>query len=403
MKKFISFISSMFFGMVCLGIIAALGVIAANIPQGQTLEFYQMNYSGIFYKFINILQLYKAYSSPIFLFFVICLTLNLSYCTFRRSKSIVKILKGEMHYEPKNLVFSTEDENIAKEFINEFKGKIKQKENVISINTNNFRLMGSWLTHVGLLIIILGFSLGNIFGKVTFVQGVVGDKIALPFGDSVMEITDYDIGYRSDYSIAYYKSELKFVDGKHTESGEVLVNDPYRYKGTSIYQVGTGWSVEIKHDTNNLRLYPGEGVHDSSHTYSIYMEELIPDYVYFENKSQSLTPFLNNPMVLYTIYQGETPVERGAIPVGEEFLLGNDEMVFADPKLYTRLQISKAPDNIPALIGGAILMIGLGISFFYSPTVIVARKNEDRWDIYGENRSNPYIIEEKVKQFEEAR
>lgn len=72
--------------------------------------------------------------------------------------------------------------------------------------------MGSWLTHLSIIIIILAFAFGRYKGFDEFVHGVPGSILDLQNSDKKIKINQYDVLFREDYTVDQYITSLEVLD-----------------------------------------------------------------------------------------------------------------------------------------------------------------------------------------------
>ncbi|NLB20515.1 MAG: cytochrome C biogenesis protein ResB, partial [Clostridium sp.] len=114
------------------------------------------------------------------------------------------------------------------------------------------------------------------------------------------------------------------------------------------------------------------------------------------------SPFLNNPKYLYTIYEDGKSVDMNVASIGERITYKGITFTAFEPKLYTVLQVVKDPGALFAGVGGAILLLGLLLTFYYVPQHIILEESGEEWMLYGDTEKNKdafrLYIEEKIQQ-----
>ena len=110
MKKLLSFIRSMKFGILLMVIIALLSVVGTIIPQGKEFSWYVQTYQN-YHGWILMLKLYDIYNSWYFQLLLILLVVNLTLCSLIRIRAVVKAKAKEKELllrQPQNISFSPE-------------------------------------------------------------------------------------------------------------------------------------------------------------------------------------------------------------------------------------------------------------------------------------------------------
>ena len=89
MKKMLSLIRSMKFGILLMLFIALLSVVGTIIPQGKEFSWYVQTYQN-YHGWILMLRLYDIYNSLYFQLLLILLMVNLTLCSLIRIRGVVK-------------------------------------------------------------------------------------------------------------------------------------------------------------------------------------------------------------------------------------------------------------------------------------------------------------------------
>ncbi len=224
-KKIGKFIISFKFAIILFLIIATYSIIGTVMPQGAVPEYYLEKYHT-FGNLIIALQLNRVYSSLIFRFLLLLFFVNLAGCT-------IKILPSQIKRLDKRFFLSanTNTENLWNDGIDieEFKVTLKRKGFHIEENDKGFRAgkhrigaIGSSVTHLGILIIILGSFLGNIFAHEGYVNLLPGESTILNDYGFKIKLDDFYLEFREDGTTEQYYSELKIL-----ENGEEIKAKKY--------------------------------------------------------------------------------------------------------------------------------------------------------------------------------
>ncbi len=101
---------------------------------------------------------------------------------------------------------------------------------------------GSDITHVSLLVILLGAIIGSYWGYKDFKAIVVGGSIEVPGEDFSLRLDRFWIDYYDTGQIRQYNSQLAVIeDGEEVLAKQIWVNEPLLYKGIRFYQ--SSWGV----------------------------------------------------------------------------------------------------------------------------------------------------------------
>lgn len=382
LKKFINFIISLKFGIILFLIIALYSIIGTVLPQGLGADYYLQNYKT-FGNLIVLLQFGKVYSSIVFRVIVVVFIINLVGCT-------LNILPGQLN-KMKNTYFpnkGTTNNNLFNEDINieDFKQSLKKKRFQIQENEKGFYAskhrignIGSSITHLGIIIIILGGFLGNIFSQDGFFNMIPGDMKAFNDYGFTLGLDDFYLEFREDGSVGQYHSELSiYEDGIKVDEREMWVNKPLSYKKLDFLQSNFGWvsNLQIK-DKNNIIQDEKLLKSDQQFFYqpehlTVYLYGFFPDF----QLSQAGEPFtmterLNNPHYAVVLYHFDDYIDSYIVEPGQPIFYEDIEIEFVDPILYTGISFRRDFGYIYVLIGSAILLLGIMLSFYFYPKYIL--------------------------------
>ena len=262
----------------------------------------------------------------------------------------------------------------------------------------------------GILLLILGFGLGQMTQKQYTVYGVPGD--AKPIGDTgwMLEIDDFTIGLREDATVEQYTAAISVYSpegGDATrESAEISVNHPATLKGLKFYQNSTGWATRV----NVLK--DGAPLQDAvvcagdflpvadKPDLVVYLNAFYPDYVLTPGVGPSTASAdMNNPAWLYSVYYQGRLLGMNALMDGEELTVDEYTFTFTDTQNFTLIQIKEDHFAWLALLGGIATMLGLLLAFYVQPARVWAVQETDgSWTLHGACRKGGTIFREKFAQ-----
>lgn len=396
------FVYGMRSGMVMLGMIAALSILGTVLPQGKAAGFYEQNYSGWTLWWIQRLHLDQVYSAWWFGLLILLLSVNLILCNLRRLPLLIRDWKapqGAVGWMPERGVFhrvfsgmlvaqkpdgkgakvDSGSENPLGLFFEKagFRQPVMTQTEVgtfMEAHRHKAGLLGSWLSHLGLLLIIVFFFLGKVMGFEAFVYGVPGTNHAIVGTPYQLSIEDFDIEYRQDYSVYQYISDVTLTapGTELKKSGRIQVNQPLRHQGMSIYQNGTGWVVEavLEKEGQILAsglLYPGDVFQAEGSDLALQYLAFYPDFVLREGQPFTASPFLNRPALVFSLFYEGRQVRTSAAMPGEPIVFGDLTLKYFQPRLFTVLQVVRDPGTLPAALGGLLLLFGIFLSFYWVP------------------------------------
>ena len=416
LKKIFKFLSSMTFAIILLVILAAACIGASFITQGQTTAWYAATYSERAAAWITALRLDDAFHSWWFIGISLALCLNLLLCNVIRLPKLIRRTKAENDPE---IALKTETAQRAEAIIDplpiftrlhlaapkrtEIDGKA-----VLFSSKNRLGLWGAWVCHIGILLLILGFSLGQMTRAEYTVYGVPGQSKRI--GDTMLALTidDFRIGLREDDTVEQYTADITVRDlsGKHGVEGQsasVSVNDPADLFGMRFYQNSTGWAARISvtkagEPLESEIVCVGEGLTMLDNAdLVVFFNAFYPDYVFDEqNGPMTRSGALKNPAYLYSIYYQEQPIGMNVLTADETIKVNDYEIAFAEPQTYTLIQVKQDSFTPVALIGGLLTLIGLFLALYVQPKKAWAVQNEDgTWTVCGSSsKRGPLFTED---------
>ena len=416
LKKIFKFLSSMTFAIILLVILAIACVIASFVTQGQSYEWYAATYSERAASWITALRLDDAFHSWWFLAISLFLCLNLLLCNVIRLPQLIRRTRAEgsaAHaVKTETDVFAGGVTDPLPVFSRLRLPAPKQTEQdgrtVLFASKNRIGLWGAWVCHIGILLLIAGFALGQATRAEYTVYGVPGQS--KPVGDSALALTidDFRIDLREDDTVEQYTADITVRDlsgknGVEGQSATVSVNHPATLFGYRFYQNSTGWAANISVTKNGAPLESetvcvGEGLHMADQTdLVVYFNAFYPDYVFDAEKGpMTASGALKNPAYLYSVYYQEQPVGMNVLLPGETIKINDYEIAFSDPQSYTLIQIKKDRFTPLALAGGLLTLLGLFLALYLLPTRAWAIREEDgSWTVYGASgKRGPLFREE---------
>ncbi len=265
--KFINLFSSVKLSVIILLLLAGTSAIGTIIPQGESAKFYFFRYGESLFRIFDALDLFDMYHSWWFLSLHSLLCMNIVVCTV---KKLEKKRKSIFNSAPTfNFFYFSSLENkrelLSKKPINEILelykkvaakffaySKTEKKEDgyIIFAEKGRWGGVGVHIVHISVILLLLGFFIGALFGFEGFVT--------IPEGESVKEVPltkrnqVYKLGFEvkcekfgvefyEDGSPKEYKSDLTIIkNGKKVLEKSIVVNDPLRYKGINFFQSSYG-------------------------------------------------------------------------------------------------------------------------------------------------------------------
>lgn len=423
LKKIWKFLSSMKFAVILLIILIVSCALGSFIPQGKTLEAYTELYQERVAALIVAAHLDDVFHSVWFLVLAAFLAFNLIFCNVSRIGGLIRrfqdarkpaeargdvVIKGvtdpeEVFRKMRHKAAEDRDESGRKRFYS-----VK----------NRAGIFGAWVCHLGILLLLIGFVLGQMTKEEYTVFGVPGDKGDLGETGSVLLIHDFTMDVREDSSVSQYTSSVTLKDPAGNEyTGTASVNYPADLNGFRIYQNSYGYVlfvvVRIGEETSDaipIYLSPGEStinqylpLGDSG--LDIVFNAFYPDYFYEEGQAPGTkSAALKNPVVVYTITQDDQIITMGLLKDTEATVVKTKEtgeeiaVVGVVPQYYTLLQVKRDRFTLLALFGGLTILVGLFLAFYLRLETISAVEEADgSFTVYAKSGKGSVIFKEKLE------
>lgn len=409
MKKILNKLFSMKVAIAILILLIVACVLGSVIVQGYSENYYLNIYSENIVHFIMTLGLNDVFHTWWFIVLTIFLCVSILGCNLLRYKPIVNKMKSYKldNFKKNGLVLTTSynPENLFKKV--GFK-KLDKKDGVIYAKTNLIGLWGAWLTHLGILIIIIGFALGQSTTAKYTVYGCVNDTLPIEGTNLTLTINSFDINLRDDETVEQYISKITITntDTSINESGITSVNHPSKLHGFKVYQNSTGWAAKISFFNGeelleSERLCAGEyAIINSLPGLYVLFNAFYPDYVNVNGKPMTASSQLNNPGYLYSVYYNNNLIGMNVLSGDYISLTGpNDEefrITFSNPEPYSLLQLKKDNSTGVVLIGSLVLLAALYIAFYMPTKEMYAEEENGKWNIYVKSKKGNVLLKDQI-------
>src|SRR4030043_1171170 len=422
-------------------LLAILSVIGTIIKQNALSSEYIQRYGVDLYNVLNFFNLFDMYHSWWFSAILILLVINLIACSLRRIPAILsqvfhgpetKALEDSMvralhHVEKVRTSALSKKEEEIQSCLKKWLRSPDRIETESSITLysekGRFSRLGFPITHLSILVILIGGLLGSLSGFKGFVNILEGetvgrgylrirdDEMAKPLDFKVrcddFSLTYCDLPGRKEKHVKEYTSNLNVLDnGQEVLKQTIQVNHPLHYKGLAFYQasygtihnVSLGVQRKSKKEKMVLKLMEGETapIPNSNTLIRIlrYAHE-VPNFgegvqVVLFKPTQEPRPF----WLLRNFPQLDQ--QRG-----DEFFLTFEGFT---EKEYTGLQVTRDPGVWIVWVGSGLMILGLIISFFFSHQRVWAKlpkSSEGEIILAGSTNKNRVAFEKAFGQWVE--
>ena len=419
MKKIWKFISSMQFAMILLVVLAIACTVSSFVTQGQTYSWYAATYSERLAAIIIALHLDDAYHSWWFILINAFLCINLLLCNVIRLPQLISRTKNEG--DPIKVATGAAETATGIEKPETIFEKLHMPKPIkttdeagremLFSSKNRIGLWGAWVCHFGVLLLILGFSLGQMTKQTYTAYGVPGQSRFIGDTGLVLTIDDFTVDLREDDTVSQYTADITVRDMSEgsgeirSESGTISVNHPATLFGMKFYQNSTGWAarVQITEKGEPLQdevLCAGEYLAiETMPDLVVYFNAFYPDFVMTDSGPMTMSGVVKNPAYLYTVYYQNSILGMNVL-MGDEPLTIDDYVVtFTEPQSYTLIQIKKDSFTWLAFVGGLVTLVGLFFAFYLFPVKVWAVKEEDgTYTMNGLSRKGGALFKEQFAQ-----
>jgi len=386
-------------------LLAILSIIGTLITQNATRTEYIQRYGIRLYEVLNFFNLFDMYHSWWFSAILLLLVINLIACSVHRfpgvwsqisrgigstglEDSMLKTLpyveKVQMMSKAANKAAEEIQSLLKKRFGNPMRIETESAITLFS-EKGKFSRLGVYITHLSLLIILIGGLMGSLYGFKGHVEILEGEavnqiflkardeEVSKPIDFSVrcddFNITYYDFPGRKEKHVKEYTSALTILEnGKEVLKKTVQVNHPLHYKGLAFYQSSYGTLHDVtlgiqwknKKEKQLLKTLEGEMVSIPNSDSRIQLLKYVPQVHNFGEGVQ-LVLFKPNqePRVFWVLKD----LPKFDPQNNNDFILTFEGVT---SKEYTGLQVTKDPGVWIVWIGSGLMIFGLIVSFFFS-------------------------------------
>jgi cytochrome c biogenesis protein len=252
---------------------------------------------------------------------------------------------------------------------------------------------GSVITHLSILLILLGAMYGALTGYETFGGGKAGDTFFVREGNYHVTLNEITQEYPGDGGVLpkTYTDMSVMRSGQELKRSSVTLNQPLRVEGSAVYLYSIGWSPHLKvTHLDQDGITPEVNPYSVGKTYPLsenglylHIYEFFPDFYEMPNgQPTSRRQRPDNPVIAYAIfYPTREPhvwtlpngMQRdwNLLPLGEKEVIeteyGDVELEFNDFEVTTLFRIAKNLGRPFLFIGAVLMLAGMYLSFFFFP------------------------------------
>lgn len=389
--------------------IAFLYLIGTIFPQGGSYSEYAKAGGGFVWA-VEVFELLDFFTSPLFLACALLLLTNLVVCSFDRYSAIFSKGPYPAQFKPTHTFFLTHDIGGAHAEVRRilradlgFKLRSKDGSWVVMERGLPYKLL-TWLYHVGIIALFLGFSLTYLFafedkltlwpGKSNSVAPSVTGRFQYLIGmkparaDWVLILDEFLTEYHQSSKLDYpkdkfsrlaiglgwnppsyslkddsltpkdWKSAVRVMEGIRMLDQKVIeVNDPMKFDGYTFYQEGFEQRLSVRIDSNPIPLIvkTNEDVYIPGLDNAIRFDTLRNGKLYKLNgETEEIRP---HAVVKTAAKEGNGKYEdAGVVEAGESIHLGGKRITLSDFEEGATLSYRYDP-GVPLLWAGGVFVL----------------------------------------------
>ncbi|MDI7260484.1 MAG: cytochrome c biogenesis protein ResB [Thermodesulfobacteriota bacterium] len=388
------------FVLILISILSIIGtLIKQNAPSMEYIERYGVK----LYNVLDFFNLFDMYRSWWFSAILMLLVVNLIACSIHRfpgiwnqisrgsgprglEDSMLRTLPYVERIHLSNPKGGKEDE-IRSHLKRWFKNPQRiegESSTTFYLEKGRFSRLGVYITHLSILVILIGGLAGSLYGFRGFVNILEGEtvdqiylrikdeEVAKPIGFSIrcddFRVTFYDL-QRPEKLVKEYSSDLAILEnGKEILKKTIEVNHPLHYKGLAFYQSSYGTIHDVtlgvqwknKKEKTMLKAHEGETIAIPQSQAALRILRYATQVHNFGEGVQVALLRPNQPPQPLWLLKGFPKFDQQR---NDDFILSLEGVA---SKEYTGLQVTKDPGVWIVWTGCSLMIIGLIVSFFFS-------------------------------------
>jgi cytochrome c biogenesis protein len=410
-------------------------------------------------------SLFDVYSSPWFSAIYILLFISLIGCVLPRTLEHFHAMRAQPPLTPRNLnrmefhsTFEGNQESLAKALLwfkkNRF--RIRQEGDSISAEKGFLRETGNLLFHLSLIFILIGVSLGSLYGLRGEAIVNVGERFVnvptsydtLALGKLTKDSDLPEFTIKVDKFIAQYNpktsapldytANVTTTIGGVSKSQVIKVNSPLTFGSTRVYLQANGYSpivtvrdsqgsvafqgpVTFLPQDGNLRSIGSIKVPDAIPEVG-FVSSFLPTYSRSADQGGiSIYPQLLDPRLLFSVWSGDLGLNSGipqsvyridttdmknlglgSLKLGESFDYPGGTITLEGVVPWINLQFVDDRGKGFALFGGIFAILGLLSSLYGRHRRIWVRINGSQVEVAGLAKNNAPGLESEIARLVES-
>ena len=439
LNKIWDFFTSVRLTIVLLLTLAATSIIGTLIPQNQEPAAYFQAFGGSLYRLFDLFGLFDMYHSGWFQFLILLLTINIIVCSIDRmsaNRRILFVRKPSFNlarYRNLKSKQKFKDDRSTDQLKEVCQAYIKRHFRHSQVETTDhgyaiygekgrWTRFGVYMVHLSVVLLLIGGLIGSIFGFdgwVNIPEGESASRIQLRSQAQMIQLDfeircdDFDVSFYDTGAPKEFRSSLTILEqGREVFKKDIIVNDPLRYKGISLYQASYG---QLPSDKLVLSFTSAK-----------------TGMIYTRNAGVNQTVTLPEKLGTFVLKELRAAAKFGDHDIGEAYIgiltppNGDPQEVFLPlrfpsfdkmrkgqvviavvdqvQRYYTGLQVAKDPGVWVVYVGFILMIIGCYITFFMQHQQIcveLASGSKTEVIVAGTANKNKMAMQTKVDRIAE--
>ena len=453
--------------LMMLGLAAIPGSLLPQRPQNpMAVRQYFVDQPGLA-RWIDKAGGFDVYASSWFSAIYILLFISLIGCVLPRTFEHFKTMRALPPVTPKHLekleahsAFAGDGKDLerAEKWLRKNRFRLRIQDGSISAEKGYVRETGNLLFHLSLILILIGVSVGSLFGMKGSAIITTGERFinlatsydSLDYGKITNETSLNTFSIKLNKFVATYdpvtnipldySAFVTTIDELGKQQDQVIkVNSPLTFGTTRVYLQANGYSpfvtvrdsvgnvtfqgaIPFLPQDTNLRSIGAIKVPEASPQIG-FVSSFVPTYERDPKMGAiSIYPLLLEPKLLFSIWEGDLGLDTGipqsvykidttkmtrialdSLAPGESYSFNGGSITFEKVEPWINLQIVRDPGKSYSLIGGILALLGLLASLFGRRRRIWIKVDASgRVEVAGLAKTNAAALEIEMAHFVSA-
>ena len=343
---------------------------------------------------IGIFTSADLFSSWYFIAIGALLMLNILICNINRWKGIQKYLEGgrikqsEDFFNKQDKTTAIRDLQYDATEVSQAAKSILQKrgyrlrlekdhdDTYIAADKNRFFILGTYLTHLSIILLVLAYIIGSTLGfreSAFIVAEGATEELGYDTGLSLQLISFTDSYYEDGTPSDYNSEVILYNDGVEVVRTAIRVNYPLNYEGIRFFQSFFGPAAVIQATKNGETVFSDNlALYRSFDSYGYYRNIGFIDIEESKLSLAIITPSFNAPDPMIPEGQLAVLAYKDGVELGVHLLqkmtpLEIDDVIltYESEAQYSGFQVKSDPANALVWIACSLFIIGLAMVFYF--------------------------------------